>query len=391
MKKILIGLALTALIMPIFVFAATEHVNEEGVMIGPEETLEGNQYMASSNITVYGTVTGDLNAAAGMVNLFGNVQGNVLVAGGMMNIGGVVDGDLRAVGGQLILSGEVHGDVLMAGGNIIMQPGTVIDGDLYAAGGSVIMTGVANTGVNVAGGAVLLGGVVNGDVSLTSEELQIMESSTINGDFWYRSMQAVDLPDGVVSGMTTFAPYPEAVKPVVNRAGHLAKGEAKTAAGVFGAMFVLFKIIILLIAVLVLVLAFPKNTTKIVKQSYKGFWMNLLVGLAFIFATPIIAGILLFTMLGAYVGILILAIWLFALLLSAPLAHIHFGSLLFKWAKKEKVYAVTVGSAVVGSLVLQSLALFPFFGILLCLVFTALALGSEIRYFYESVMKVEKA
>lgn len=391
MKKIFLGLALAALIMPSFVFAATEHVNEDGVMIGPEEILEGNQYMAGSNITVYGTITGDINAAAGMVNLFGNVQGDAMVAGGMMNIGGVVEGDLRAVGGQLILSGEVHGDVLMAGGNIILQPGTVIDGDLYAAGGSVIMTGVANAGANIAGGAVMLGGVVNGDVSLATEELQIVESSTINGDLWYRSVQAVDLPDEVVSGMTTFAPYPEAVKPVVNKAGRMAKGEAEAAAGVFGAMFVLAKIVALLMAVLVLALAFPKNTTKIVKQSYSGFWMNLLVGLAFIFAAPIIAGILLFTVFGAYVSIFILAVWLFVLLLAVPLAHIHFGSLLFKWGKKQKAYAVTVGSAVVGSLLLQSLALFPFFGMLLCLTFTALALGSGIRYFYEAVMKAEKA
>jgi len=237
---------------------------------------------------------------------------------------------------------------------------------------------------------LVMGGMVNGDTSLVADELEVGDTAVINGDLWYRATTGADIPEDVVTGMTIFAPYPEAIEPAVRRARGMSEAEAGAAAGVFGAMLILIKIMAILIAVIILAQVFPKNMTKIVQKSYDQFWINLLIGLAFMFVVPLVSLLLMATLIGSFVAVFLMALWLMAIVLAVPMASIHFGSLLFKLAKRQKTYAVSLGSAVVGSLVLQSLVLLPLIGLLLALVFVSLSLGSGLCYWQKAVMKVEK-
>ena len=155
------------------------------VVIGANETVDGDVYLAGGTVTVDGSIDGDLTAIGGQVTVRGTVTGDVLAAGGTVSITGTVEGDIRTSGGQVTLGGPVGEDVLVAGGQATLQNGATVDGDFIVTGGQVTVAGAVAGSIEANAGTYSRSGTVGGTehVALQDRDDEDEADTTTNAVF----------------------------------------------------------------------------------------------------------------------------------------------------------------------------------------------------------------
>lgn len=150
----LLALACVALLLLAAVpapVAAQETRSGDRIVVGPDETIDGDLTAFGGTIVVRGTVNGDLDA-------FG---GNVLVTG-------TVTGDVSAVAGNVRIEGDVGGSVDANGGNVELGRDATVGGNFRAGAGNVV-----------------LAGTVRGDAEADAGTVVLAESAVVEGDLRY--------------------------------------------------------------------------------------------------------------------------------------------------------------------------------------------------------------
>lgn len=139
------------------------------VVIGPEETVEDDIYVAAGTVRVDGTVNGDLIVSAGQVDVGGRVDGDLVVTGGTVAVDGQVDGDARVLAGQTRVAGTIAEDLVVATGALTVDDSAVVDGDLSFSTGQTVINGVVGGDVLGATDNYDMAGQVSGaqDVAVT--------------------------------------------------------------------------------------------------------------------------------------------------------------------------------------------------------------------------------
>lgn len=155
-RVLLLGLLLGAVVLP--GIAAAESRSGGSIVVGANETVEGDLDAFGGTVIVRGTVTGDLNAFAGSVRIDGTVGGDVDAAGGDIVLGpdGRIGGNFAAGGGTVRIDGTVAGDAEVGAEEIRLGPTARIDGDLTYGGNLSRATG-ATIGGSISEGDVQVG------------------------------------------------------------------------------------------------------------------------------------------------------------------------------------------------------------------------------------------
>jgi cytoskeletal protein CcmA (bactofilin family) len=157
-------LLLTALVFsPVW---AAEFREGDDIVVGTDEVIEDDLYVAAGTVTINGTIKGDLFALGGLVEINGVIEGDIHAAGQAIKINGIVEDDAR-VAGQVLYLGEeavVSSDLLAAGFSLETKPGSSVGQDLLFVGYQVLLAGDVGRNVRFAGAAAELAGKVGGDV-----------------------------------------------------------------------------------------------------------------------------------------------------------------------------------------------------------------------------------
>lgn len=138
------------------------------VIIGPDQVIDDDLYVAARIVTIDGTVKGDVIAGGQQITINGTVEGDLMAAGQAVVINGTVNDDAR-IAGQVLLLGtnaRVGDDVIAAGFSLEHQAGSTAGGDLLYAGYQTLLAG--SIGEDVTGGmaALELRGTVGGNVDV---------------------------------------------------------------------------------------------------------------------------------------------------------------------------------------------------------------------------------
>jgi hypothetical protein len=156
----------TLVLLAILLFAASAWVIEtrsgQNVTIDADEVVEDDLYVAAQNVTVEGTVQGDLVAVGG------TVEGDVISAGRTVIVNGTIEDDVRSAG-QALLIGEdaqITDDLIAAGFSLESERGSTVGGELLYGGYQALVAG--NVEENLRGGmtAFELNGEVGGNVNV---------------------------------------------------------------------------------------------------------------------------------------------------------------------------------------------------------------------------------
>ncbi len=267
------------------------------------ESLTDDLYAAGGEVRIEGSVAGAAVLAAGSAEISGDVDGDVILAGGRINLDGGVGDDLRAAGGNVQVTGFVTDQATIAGGSVTVGPGGAIGGRTWIAGGDVEMAGQIGDDLKVAGGTVVISGRVVGDVEIAAREIRVEPGAVIGGDLVWRSdLAPLIAEDAQILGEVRSAGEDEQ-EPGGDASssrfdGAWAAGIALAAAG------------------LILLWFAPQLAARAAVVFREAPGRTLLLGAASIVLTPIAALVLFASLLGWFLGLVVLAGYVFALLLA---------------------------------------------------------------------------
>ena len=174
---------------------------------------------AGASVTITGTAS-RVEAAGAQVDIDATVSGPIMAAGAAVTINGSAKGDLKAGGGVVEVNGRFDGRVSLgaavvrfngtaarrveaAAASIEFGPATDIAGRLSAAGANVVVAGKIGGPVHLGGASITFNGSATGNVTLDGGRVTVGPAAVIGGNLVVRSLTAPVIAEGAtVTGKT---------------------------------------------------------------------------------------------------------------------------------------------------------------------------------------------
>jgi len=265
--------------------------------------VDDDLVMAGNNVKLDGTVEGDLICACRYLVQNGLVQGSINTAAQNIEVLGVVNGSVRGCAQNINVNGQVNRNLIAFCSALNVRPDAEIVKDVNAYCGEMTLDGKVGGNLKGSVGTLVISGVVNQDVSITAENITLMPTAKILGDFKYKSKKQAKIESGSqISGETIWTKQ------------ELEKEEKSQ--GIFTAKSLITKTLFLLalmITGVVLTLIFKQNAYQAKQAVGKSFLKCLGLGFVFMVCIPIAIIILIVTIIG--IPIAIITIFAYAILI----------------------------------------------------------------------------
>jgi hypothetical protein len=350
------------------VFAQTYREGKT-VTLGQNRTVNQNYFATGETIILEGTVNGDAYLAAGNIIVNGTVNGDLMAAGGNITINGTVAEDLRVAAGSVSIQGQIGGGVTVMAGSVTVARDSQVAEGLVAAGGNLDIMAPIGGGITVGAGNVLVGNTVNGNALVGAGKLTLTNNANITGNLDYYSESRLTRTGGArVGGNVKF-----------NRVQDIAeKGRAeervRKGVGAFGASMLFMSFVGLISSFVLgalLIKLMPNFMAKTAETVGSKSWQSMLLGLAVLFLTPIVALVLLMTVIGMPLAFILMLAYILILYISKLFTSIYVGKIFIK-AKDASLYLLLF----LGLLVYYLVGLIPIIGWISSLLFVITGIGA---------------
>ncbi len=360
MKKIALTiLSLMVVGMPLSLLAAPAFFLDDDANFSNNDPIADDAYIVGNNIEITREVKGDLIVIGGEVIVTANVTGDLMVLAGKVNVNGKVGDDIRVAAGEVTINNEVGDDLLVGSGRIVLSDTAVINGEAAINAREFNQFGTVKGNLRIKAEQVRINGLASGDADIRfGDELTFGQNGRINGTlrYWARD----EVPD------------------VVSHAGKVEFNEDKGFSWVDNYAnktggFV-WKVITVMFMGGILMWLLPKYLPAVLKKGRDNIWGSLGAGAAILFLLPIVAILLLVTVVGAPLAIFLGLAWVAALLFSGVVVSYYIGSLIRKNHKdgaRDQMY-----NLLVGAVALALLDLIPVAGGLVQFILLLVALGA---------------
>jgi len=366
LKNIKLSLIIGGLLIlsPLCVSAA-DIKSGDNVYLPPQETIEGNLYAASNNITIDGEIKGDLIAAAQTIIVNGRLDGDLIAAAQTIIVNGEVNGNVRLAGNSAQINGTVARNLNFIGNALDINKNAKIGWDLMSGANNINIAGLINGNVYGNGNNIVLSGVVGKNLEFIGNKnsgISLSSEANIGGDLNYSENIKILKKDGAqISGQT---------KLIKN------KEKAKNKHYFFS---IIYKILAAIIIGLIIIFPGKKIINALYDTAQKNPWASLGWGMLILLATPTLSLILIFTIIGIPLAILGFLVWFLVLYLGKIISAIFIGKAVNKILNKEKEKSLLI-PLLAGVTIAWLLFSIPFIGWIISLSATCLGLGSLIMY-----------
>jgi len=335
------------------------------VVIGQGERVTDDLYIAAGTLEFRGQADGDATILAGEATLGGAIGGSVQLAAGQAEIPGTIDGSLRVLGGRVTITGSVGGDVVVAAGQVEVSSGGQIGGSLIVTGGTIDVSGEVAGDVSGYTAQSTLGGTVQGAVDLRTTNLDVQDTARITGPVTYTSRQVADVSANarLAQGIERqeLDPWGDGENPLARASGAL------------------LRMLWALVAGALLVIAAPRLANQLGANG-KRLLRSFLLGFLALIAMPILAIVLMVTVIGLPAGLILLGLYFIVLYLTQVVVGITIGQFVLPrgWNDGSRGYhllAMTLGVVALGALRLVPV---PYLYSILSLLVTVWGVGAVI-------------
>ncbi|OJI06796.1 hypothetical protein BK004_02400 [bacterium CG10_46_32] len=281
----------------------------------------------TGEVHVPATGARDVIAAGPVVVIDNPVRHDVIAAGGTVTVQSDVAGDVRLAGSRVVIDANIGGNVAIMAQTVEIMPGSSISGSVRIHAQEVIMDGAINGDADITARTFTQNGAIGGDLKHTQISTSVQKSPMA----WFFRI-----------------------------------------VGLFG----------MLVVGLVLVNIVPTSLRTAVHESIKNPTKDLLWGLVALIAVPVVAVVLMFTVIGLPLGILLGVGYVVALYLAKILVGIVLGTYLFGAirGREQAQKASLLGSMALGVCVLWLITGIPWIGGLLAFVAVVWGLGMLVNF-----------
>jgi cytoskeletal protein CcmA (bactofilin family) len=331
---LLAGLSIFS-IMAVPAFALVEK-GDQYAFIADDEVIDDDLFIVAEEVVIEGVVNGDVFAAGAKVTITGTINGDLYAAGAMIDISGTVTQDVIVAGDTITLDGANVGDgMISAGSHLSLDSKSIIGGGLLYAASNMDMNASVGRGLVGASALTSVNGSVAKNATIATAELSILPGAQINGDLKYWAEEAEELDESLVGGSIE---YVEKGHVEVQEISAFEQFLAKVSGQVFSYLAAL-------LAGVIFIAVFPKYYHRTGKEVMENPVMSLVYGLVLLFGMPFAAMLLIMTIIGAPLGLIVLAKYFIVLYLGKIFVAAIFTAALLKWTKwswlkKGNVYLV---------------------------------------------------
>lgn len=370
-KGLVLALALVLGIIPAVFFAGTSYAGDfrsgTSVVVQSNETVDHTLFAVGNNIEIDGTVNGDIFCAGQNVTINATVNGDVLCAGMNIQIDGKVSGNIRAAGQIVTVSANVAHNASIVGNTVRTDAGSTVANDLQAAGNVLTFNGSVGRDADIAGTTTTIDGAIGRDVQAATDTLDLQSNAAIHGSLTYYSNNNLTRDNGSqVAGATTKKQPQQRTRmhqssPVLND---------------------LLSFLMLLALGLVLIALVPNRLNRLTDLALKKPLMTAAIGLAACIGVPALVLVSLFTVVGVFVGIVLLFGWIIVMILSAAFVSYYTGRLvLMKTPANPFLVMLT------GVIIMSVLFLIPVVNVIAYILTALLGSGMVIRCLFQLTPK----
>lgn len=369
--KIICLLTMLVLVLPSLALAGGEEnwedyrlVNGQAgniVLVEAGQTVKGPALYTGNYVTIGGTIDGTAVAAGQEVTVDGTINGDLFVFARKVVLKGKVLGNLYTAAGEVQVSGEVSRDAVGVGRRVNVTKEALINRDMYLAAERVFHAGQVGRQMFAHGTTIMVNGRVQDDTKLAAERVLIQDGAVLGGNLFYVSSNQADVSaNASISGRTDWKKV----------APHEPRATDNVAGSVFANLLGILGALLLWFVVATWRPQFWAETSRpLLQQPLKTLGYGALV----LLLTPLLAILLMITVIGLPLGIILGLAYGVCLYLSKIIAAVIIGYALaqrFGWPEVHKgVWLVLLGLALLA--VLTKLPVLGFF-VTLAVIFTGL-------------------
>lgn len=349
-------------LLPVPVLAETVVRTGDSISIGVNQIVENNLYAAGGSVSISGEVKADMYAAAGSVTVNGPIGADFTAIGGTIQTHAKVADDVRVIGGDVVIANEVGGDVFVFGGQLKVLSSAKVAGNVYFYGGEAEIDGeVAGSIMGQADTFFIRNSV--GAVDVSARKIVLSDNANVAGNLSYKNGGDLERSlNSTVSGEILV----------------IENGLNQNSRSNFPLMFFLAW----LFTSLSMLWLFRPQLEKLLVSVKKSPARVGIIGLSGLVAAPVLATILITTVLGIWVGIAILLLFLFFCLAALVLLPILLGSYLLSLYRKND--RVDILSVILGVATIGLLSLVPFLGGLFVFAIFVITFGALLQRVYRT-------
>ncbi|MHC1721075.1 MAG: hypothetical protein AB9844_10510 [Clostridiaceae bacterium] len=310
-------------------------VNQEMHELGANQTIDKTGFFSGDLIQIDGTVEGTAFAFGQEIRINGTINGDLVTAGQNIYINGTVKGNIYAAGQNVNMAAQAAQDVFLAGQRIDVAKDALIGRDLFVGGATILMNGAVQRDFAAGGQDISVGGIVSRDSKLDAQNITLSNGANIKGDLYYSSQNKANISSGaVVEGKTDWQ-YVKPVETVQNKT--FVSSLTDVLWGIAGALLIWFLVRIWRPEF------WTNNAITIDEKPLKSIGTGILA----LIVTPVLAILLLITVVGIPLGIILGLVYGVAIYLSKIVVAAFIGYWLskrFKWAEMHKgIWGVLLG------------------------------------------------
>ncbi|HXO87386.1 MAG TPA: hypothetical protein VN885_01975 [Candidatus Acidoferrales bacterium] len=336
--------------------ADVEHGNPAYTLPAGQE-VKTDLIVAADRTRIDGDVDGDLIVFSNSLTVNGHVKGDILVIGAEVRVNGPVDGNIRVFGQALTLESTVAKNVMAWTGASEFGANSSVGGTLTTFSGNTELDGKIAGDVLALVGDLTISGSLGHDVTIRGGRLSIGPHAEIIGQTKYRGDHQPEISAGAQLGSPIQVTFEK-------RGPDYSRGSYYWHQILFWGAGFLLGLVIMFVA---------PGFFFDVSQACKRIGPAIGFGALFLFATPIAAIIVCFTIVGLSVGLPVLALYAIAVYATKIFVGAWLGE---KLLGASVGFGPAVGRLALGLAILRALRMLPYVGLLVGLLTVMMGLGA---------------
>lgn len=374
MRRLLPGLLILVVVLAAAPLLGAER--DSGVFRDP---LTQSVFVSGGTVQFSGSTDDDLYVAGFSVNLTGARATDIAVAGFDLILSDISADDVLAAGFTISIGGTIADDVIAAASTITLSDQARLGGGAVLSGEAVTVRGDISGGLRIAANTAVIDGEVAGDVVVRAPRVEIGPNARIGGTLRHSSLTFDRHPDAEIGAIEAGPPPEGGEDEDVPEAGEtLVEAVPKAVLQAFAALYAVFSVAEIVLAV-VLYLLFPHIFNCAADEIRGRTAPSLGLGIAIVIAVPIVAVMVVATLLGAAVGLYAIGAYLLLLAPGSMVTALWLAEEVWRRYKPDAPWPpkrlTGVGLLLAGSVVLWLAGLIPLIGGLFVLAATAAGVG----------------
>ncbi len=371
MKGFIAAVALALVCVPYLANAETVLRTGSDISVGTDQIINDDYYVSvgfGGRTDMSGAVAGDMLVLAGSAIVNGSVGEDLMALGGTLQMHGSTTDDLRVVAWDTVISESVGGDVVVLGSSLKILPTATIGGNVYFFGIDAKIDGAVAGSVYGTAERVLINGAVGKDVDLhAAGGLTLGDKAAVAGNVTYNGLVPLARSQGTI------------IEGEVNETVENDTPDAREAARA-----ILTPLFVMLFAALSLFLLFKRGLQRLVEKIDESFLVATGLGVATMFAGPVAAILLLFTVLGFILGVALFGMFITLASAAVALMGVVLGAFVSKYlrGRLEVTLTTVVAGTVLMHLLTNILAIVPVLSIVFVLGVFMVTLGGLTKSVY---------